>query len=144
MDLAWIGGFFEGEGSIVLYQTAKGAFRGCVAVSQKDPGVLEFVQQTLAAEGAHGTLYMNEGVFKDGREYHIFELRYSSRQGVNFLNIIYPYLRSSKYKLKAKIYQEVWLPDDSQGRKITEKRQVEREKTWNDWCALRDFLRENC
>ncbi len=144
IDLAWIGGFFEGDGSITLYRTTKGAFRGRVTISQKDPGMLEFIQQTFATLGVFGNINMNEGSFKDGREYHIFELCYSSRLGVNFLNIIYPYLHSSKYKLKTKIYQEMWLPNDKQGRKTSEKRQDEREKTWNDWCNLRDFLRENC
>lgn len=87
-DLAYIAGFFDGEGTISIGKAGPpGSHRACVSVANNNKAVLEWVQKTIEL----GTLREQK------RKYGItYSLQFNKKEGLQFIALIFPYLRIKK------------------------------------------------
>lgn len=112
-DLMWIVGFYEGEGSCGFYPTGRGYYKLLVRITQLEPDVLLYIQETLGCgrvrERANGTT--KAGIAKRVN-FWICE----SRVARIFLNLILPHVKSP---YKRRQIETALLKDktDSLGRK---------------------------
>lgn len=104
--LAWVAGFFCGEGTIsVTHHKKSQNFIGLVKVTQRSaPEVLEFVRSVLIARGmkVRPVYYYAKGDW--------YELGFSSAMGADFLQLIRSYLVAEKYERRADAYFKIFPP----------------------------------
>lgn len=107
--LAWVAGFFCGEGTISVSRgkTQNRQIIGMVKITQRSaPETLEFMRSVLLA---HGMEVRPVYYYKKGDWY---ELSFSSAAGADFLQLIYPYLVAEKYKRRADAYFKMFPPGE--------------------------------
>lgn len=95
IDIAYIAGFFDGEGSIFISKSRKQYFL-TVSISNTDKSVLESIQRIMG-----GSLSKSP----DKRENcsHLFRLRLYCDEAKKFLEKILPYLKIKKEQAKLSI-----------------------------------------
>lgn len=100
LELAYIAGFFDGEGSICIVARTRGTWntehRLWVAIGQKDGATLDTIKENFG-----GNVYR---VKRDDSFYWAI----SNRNAYNFLKALYPYLQYKKpqAELAFKFYEE--------------------------------------
>ncbi len=100
--LAWLGGFFCGDGSISLASSNKGkGWQGHVCIGQVEEEPLLLAREIVAAHGIETPL---PHMLKNG----IFQWDATSSKGSEVLRLIYPYLHHPKYRERAKGYLKVF------------------------------------
>jgi len=96
IDLAYIAGFFDGEGCISLGRKKDGSYRRhytyqlVVTVSNTKPEILEFLHRHF---GGHFRKIKNPST-KNGKTVYVWALL--CRKALNFIKTIYPYLKLKK------------------------------------------------
>ena len=120
--LAWVAGFFCGEGSISITR----AYIGLVSMVQKDPKPLELVHKILAAYGVE-----NPSPWYSERM-GVFELTFSNTRGFEFLHLIMSYPMREKHRKRAEVYLKMFPPE-----KKGIHRRGERNDCYAEWLQLR-------
>lgn len=89
LELAYIAGFFDGEGTITIHHrnasTKKNWYRVCASVSNTDNTLLELLRDSF---GGYISMLRRNGNRKDIYQWHI-----TSTGAVVFISAIKPYLR---------------------------------------------------
>lgn len=98
-DLAWIAGFFEGEGSIGCYRrtnTINGKqysnWQINASIAQKDKGILLWLKRRFNT----GSLYYQTSASKFGNGVWVWRL--SPLNTLKFIKEIYPFMRTKRKK----------------------------------------------
>lgn len=95
-DLAWIAGFFEGEGSVGCYRryertntgkTRSFSFNVCIA--QKDRAILEWIKTFFGGTISYRVRTASFGL-------HIWRLDLRSSYAIRFLELVTPFLKTRR------------------------------------------------
>lgn len=129
-DLAWVAGFFDGDGSMHIARSKDGTrYTGGVQISQRrEPGLLWEVRSIMMAYG------LEAPPVSFWRTSNIFHLNFSSTKGSKFLRLILPYIRNLHQRQRAEIFLEMWPPDEPHSNK---NKRFERIEIFAEWLKLR-------
>ncbi len=126
--LAWVAGFFDGEGSVnVARYEPTGSITGHMMITQKVVEPLEFMRAVLIA---HGLEIRN---VRCRESQNTYELAFSGPQGAEVLQLLLPYLRHPKQIRRAELYLKVF-PPGSKGVRMRE----QRTNGYNEWLKSRN------
>ena len=104
-DLAYIAGFFDGEGSVSVFK--RKPVHGCinpifilmVEITNIDKAVLEYIKSTI---GLGGCLY---GHIEPNKR-TVYRLMYRGRQAIQFLELVKPFLKVKVSQTNLAIWME--------------------------------------
>ena len=89
LDLAYIAGFFDGEGTITIHHRNSldkiNWYRVCASISNTDISLLEYLKDLF---GGHISTRIYGGNRKD-----MYQWQVTSKDAVRFISVISPYLR---------------------------------------------------
>lgn len=85
-NVAYMAGFFDGEGYIGITRSTRHTHQMTLHISQKDRSILDEIQSSLGETGYFV------------RQTNCWALRYSSRKAVRVLQTLLPYLRGKKHQ----------------------------------------------
>lgn len=120
--LAWVAGFFCGEGSISINKY----LTGLVGMGQRTCAPLDVIYEVLVA---HGIDVSEPRYCESG---HYFELTLSCVKGSEFLQLIASYPMKPKLRKRAEIYLKMFAPS-----KRHKQRSAERQRIYTEWLQLR-------
>ena len=96
LDKAYIAGFFDGEGSIIIYKRSRSnSYSLNVQVNQLDRGMLEFLQSFYSGK-------INRGNDKK-KKHQLWQWRLTAQMALNFLLDIEPFLKLKREQAKLAI-----------------------------------------
>lgn len=124
--LAWLAGFFAGEGCISMYYDGHQTFTGHVIISQRERKLLDL---GCAIVEAHG-IGAPEPRYSAGS--HVFDLYFNRLKGSELLQLIVPFPMRAKHKKRAEIYLRMFPPGQHHV-----KRKAERQSIYIEWQRLR-------
>ena len=105
--VAWAAGFFEGEGTVVVYRnTGYVGLRGMVRAVQKEKEALEVLQKTFS-----GSLH-----FQQNPHGGIWQWSITGLSSCTFLEKIIPHIRNRRKRLRAKMYVYIFSTKDLETR----------------------------
>jgi hypothetical protein len=95
IDLAYIAGIVDGEGSIMLNKY-KNNIIPCISISNNDLSIINFVHKRF------GGAIVKKQPRKPTHKLS-YDLRLVYNKAINFINLIYPFLQDKSKKRKAKM-----------------------------------------
>lgn len=108
VDLGWVAGFFQGEGSISLSVNGQGYFIGNIGAYQKEKEPLSLVQSYF---GGKIRLKHNRGGFVEGGV-DIWEWQLYGKSALPFLKAILPHVHSARMKEEISVYCKFFATAD--------------------------------
>lgn len=133
-DLAWVAGFFDGEGSICITRLKNHptAFSGTVNISQKKPFLLQEVLDIVVAYAPDYDIGATRVRSVKWSQCNGNHLPFNQWKGTVFLELILPFVRKPKQRRRAEIYCRMFPPE-----KKGEHRGPERLDIFVEWLQLR-------
>jgi len=124
--VAWVAGFFCGEGHITIYRSKQGSYTGTVGMSQKTLWPLNVAHLILFAHN----IKIPEPRYSSGAG--VFELNANRLKGTEFLLLIGESAMRTKHSMRARVYFKMFPPGERYVR-----RPAERKEIYAEWLQLR-------
>jgi len=122
--LAWVAGFFCGEGCVSVSRTETSCC-GMVMIGQKERRPLELIHEILAV---HGIIVSEPRYAKSSG---VFTLTLNNAYGSEFLQLLLPYPIGKKHRKRAEVYLRMFPPGEHY-----RKRGVHRNSCFVEWVEL--------
>lgn len=131
VDLAWLAGFFDGEGCVAISKP-RGyyEYHGAVTISQQEGIVLEHVR-TIAEEQGFPIHEAYRGGYAPN---NVLCLRLSNQKGRTFLQKLLPFMHHEAKIARAKFYIKFFSYD---GRYLKKGEENMKHTLWPEWQKLR-------
>lgn len=123
--LAWVAGFFAGEGSISITYGNFG-FSGLVSLPQRKRGLLELAREVVIAH----SVKIREPAYWGST--HMYNLNFNGTSGSELLRLILPYPIDEKHRKRAEIYLRMFPAGEHHVL-----RRAERKEIYIEWLQLR-------
>lgn len=138
--LAWVAGFFDGEGSVIVeYSKSPESVRGwrtrlLATITQTSVPCLELIQSKLG-----GTVKVSDHRTPETRRWAVqYVLAYSNQEAHDFLKAIAPYVVVKKEQIELALTYPLY---DQRGKKYGNKGNPLPEDIWQYRISIRDKLR---
>lgn len=136
-DLAWLAGFFEGEGCISISKNERDIFQGHLTISQRNIQVLKNIEAVVTAS----SLPVPHR-HKFGGSVHLLWYCFDAAE---VLQLLLPYMHHPKYCELALLYLEIYKPEErpAQGTRTGSKRCEERCLVFKQWKHARAHWKQS-